>query len=202
MDKLKPFLIACNRNRFWILCGVLLVTGIVSWYSATEAADAKFAADKQRNQSAFSSLELFNRGGVNHPPNAHYKTAVEEVRVQLEGQVVEAWKNLFERQRKVLTVNPRLNELANACGLPVTCGGVDFHPHLQFSVEEPALKSMLATLYIQEMAKRGCHGYPAFYLNAAQNNADVEQTLDAARETFTLMADGLQRGRIDDLLEA
>ena len=63
------------------------------------------------------------------------------------------------------------------------------------------MKARLATLYIQEMAKRGCHGYASFYLNGALGKAEVEQTVAAAREVFALMADGLRRGTIDRLLE-
>jgi glutamate-1-semialdehyde 2,1-aminomutase len=51
------------------------------------------------------------------------------------------------------------------------------------------------------MAKRGCHGYASFYLNAAQRDAEVEQTMQAATATFALIAEGLNRGNIGELLE-
>ena len=95
----------------------------------------------------------------------------------------------------------RLNGAAAETGLPVECRGLTVHPHLQFQVKDEATKKKLATLYIQEMAKRGCHGYASFYLNAAQGEAEVEQTVDAALETFALMREGLDLGRLEDLLE-
>ena len=95
----------------------------------------------------------------------------------------------------------RLNSVAAETGMPVKCAGLPVHPHLQFQTDDDATKKKLATLYIQEMAKRGCHGYASFYLNAAQGSAEVEQTVAAAREVFTLMRDGLDRGRLDALLE-
>lgn len=95
----------------------------------------------------------------------------------------------------------RLNAVAQEIGLDVRCSGLSVHPHLQFQVDDPVLKTTLATLYIQEMAKRGCHGYTSFYLNGAQGAAEIEQTVAAARETFTLMRDGLQRETIHQLLE-
>lgn len=98
-------------------------------------------------------------------------------------------------------IKSRFNQLAEDCDVPVTCGGIDYHPQLRFHVEDAKLKSKLATLYIQEMAKRGCHGYPSFYLNAAQTDADIELTINAARETLALIAEGLQRNHIDTLLE-
>jgi glutamate-1-semialdehyde 2,1-aminomutase len=95
----------------------------------------------------------------------------------------------------------RLNAVAAETGLPVKCAGLSVHPHLQFQAADEATQKKLGTLYIQEMAKRGCHGYASFYLNAAQGPAEVEQTIAAAREVFTLMREGLVRGRLDSLLE-
>ncbi len=94
-----------------------------------------------------------------------------------------------------------LNNLAQETGCPVVCRGVSVHPRLDFEVDDARLRSQMATLYIQEMAKRGCHGYPSFYLNAAQGDAEVEQTLEAARESFDLIAAGYEGGNIDTLLE-
>ena len=95
----------------------------------------------------------------------------------------------------------RLNQLAEETALPVRCAGVSVHPQLQFEVDDPATRQKLATLYIQEMAKRGCHGNTAFYLNGAQGPPELEQTINAAQKTFTILAEGLDGDRLDDLLE-
>jgi glutamate-1-semialdehyde aminotransferase len=95
----------------------------------------------------------------------------------------------------------RLNAVAGDTGMPVKCGGLAVHPHLQFQAGDESTRKKLGTLYIQEMAKRGCHGYASFYLNAAQGPAEVEQTVAAAREVFTQLREGLDRNRIDKLLE-
>ena len=95
----------------------------------------------------------------------------------------------------------RLNAVAGEVGLDVHCGGLTVHPHLEFNIQDAETKTKVATLFIQEMAKRGCHGYTSFYLNAAQGPRELEQTENAARETFTIIAEGLQSGRLDELLE-
>jgi glutamate-1-semialdehyde 2,1-aminomutase len=95
----------------------------------------------------------------------------------------------------------RLNQAAGETGLAVKCGGLAVHPALKFGTDDPALTAKLATLFVQEMAKRGCHGYPSFYLNGAQGPAEIEQTVQAAREVFVLIADCWRAGRIDELLE-
>src|SRR5262245_58734347 len=90
---------------------------------------------------------------------------------------------------------------ASSAGFGVRCTGISLHSHLEFPAEDPAICTKLATLYVQEMAKRGCHGYPSFYLNGAQGPAELEQTAAAAKEAFTLLAEGLERGSLDQLLE-
>jgi len=86
-------------------------------------------------------------------------------------------------------------------GRDVGCIGNDVMPMLQFSIDDQNLKNQAVTLYIQEMAKRGCHGYASFYLNAAQGEAELGQTLQAARETFVIIRDGIAGNRVADLLE-
>jgi glutamate-1-semialdehyde 2,1-aminomutase len=95
----------------------------------------------------------------------------------------------------------RLTAAAREAGIAATCRGIDVHPHLHFDVADPAAAALLPTLYIQEMAKRGCHGYTSFYLNGAQGEAEVEQTVAAARETFGRLAEGLDRGMLGRMLE-
>ncbi len=94
----------------------------------------------------------------------------------------------------------RLNDVAAETGVAVTCSGVDYHPHLTF--DAPAdLTVQLNTLYVQEMAKRGCHGYASFYLNAAQGPAEIDQTVDAARESFCRIKYAWDNNRIDQMME-
>ena len=95
----------------------------------------------------------------------------------------------------------RLNAVANEVGLDAHTSGVDVHPHLQFGISDPHLRSQVTTLYIQEMAKRGCHGYASFYLNAAQGQAELDQTIEAARAAFVIIRDGLSSKTIEQRLE-
>lgn len=95
----------------------------------------------------------------------------------------------------------RMNAVAEETGLAVKCVGLDVHPSLQFQVDDAATKAKLTTLFIQEMAKRGSHGYASFYLNAAQGDAELDQTVNAAREVFPILRDGMERKNLDSLLE-
>jgi glutamate-1-semialdehyde 2,1-aminomutase len=99
------------------------------------------------------------------------------------------------------TLQSRLNEVASRTGCPVRCTGLDVHPQLTFAIDDERLRSQVGTLYIQEMARRGCHGYTSFYLNAAQGESEIEQTVAAAGETFALITEALQRGTVEQVLE-
>lgn len=99
------------------------------------------------------------------------------------------------------TIQSQLNEVAQETGAPVRCGGVSVHPQLAFDIEDATFARQVSTLYIQEMAKRGCHGYTSFYLNAAQGPAEVEQTVNAARDVFAIITDALQQGDVKQRLE-
>lgn len=95
----------------------------------------------------------------------------------------------------------RINQTAKDVGIDAHCSGIDVHPHLDFRAADPQQKSQIATLYIQEMAKRGCHGYASFYLNAAQGEAELEQTVRAAGQTFEIIRDALKTNSIERKLE-
>jgi glutamate-1-semialdehyde aminotransferase len=95
----------------------------------------------------------------------------------------------------------RLNAETKAAGLAVSCGGLPIHPALEFEGHPAEVKNLLGTLWIQEMAKRGCHGYTSFYLNAAQGPAELEQTVEAARDVFALMKRGLDDGTLESLIQ-
>jgi glutamate-1-semialdehyde 2,1-aminomutase len=94
----------------------------------------------------------------------------------------------------------RLTEAARGAGLAAECRGLAVHPQVEFVVDDPAAARLLPTLYIQEMARRGCHGYAGFTLNGAQGAAELEQTAAAAREVFGLLAEGIAEGTLDRLL--
>ena len=95
----------------------------------------------------------------------------------------------------------RLDAVARETSLDVKCSGLAVHPHLEFASASPDLKPVLATLFIQEMAKRGSHGYASFYLNAAQGPAELEQTAAAAREVFAIIRRAIDTGNAESFLE-
>jgi glutamate-1-semialdehyde 2,1-aminomutase len=104
--------------------------------------------------------------------------------------------------RNGANLKDRLNAVAADVGVAIRCTGIDYHPHLEFPAEDPVLGNKLGTLYVQEMAKRGHHGYTSFYLNEAQGEVEIEMAADSAREVFAMIGETIEDGRIDERLEA
>lgn len=94
----------------------------------------------------------------------------------------------------------RLNEVADQTRCPVRCVGIDVHPRLEFDTHDDAQRRLVHTVYIQEMARRGCHGYTSFYLNAAQGDVELDQTARAAEEVFSLIRRGIEQDNLANLL--
>ena len=90
---------------------------------------------------------------------------------------------------------------AASAGLPAVCAGLPTHPVLQYLEGALPHAAQLSTLYIQEMARRGCHGYAGFVLNTAQGAAELEQTVTAAREVFRVMTTALETGSLESAIE-
>jgi len=95
----------------------------------------------------------------------------------------------------------QINEAADAVGLDARCEGVAAHPGIRFNVENPGDAAKVSTLFIQENARRGVILSNGFMFNCAHGEAEIEQTAVVVRESFAIIAEGLDRGTLDELLE-
>ncbi len=95
----------------------------------------------------------------------------------------------------------RINRAAGEVGLDAECVGVAAHPGLRFNAEDERTNKKVAALFIQENAKRGLILLPGFFFNCAHDEAALDFTEGVVRESFAIIAEGLERGRLDDLLE-
>ena len=82
------------------------------------------------------------------------------------------------------------------------CQGFPTTPGLVFDLPEGADAAKVQTLFIQEMAKRGVHGYTGFGPTHATTDEDIAITADAVEGTCRVIKEGLENDSIDDLLTA
>ena len=107
---------------------------------------------------------------------------------------------LFERTGAQF--RQRIDRAAAACGLPASCVGVAAHPRIQFDLEDPALAPLVATLFVQENARRGLILSTGFFFNCAHDEAALDHTERVVAESFALIAEGLAKGDLATRLEA
>lgn len=95
----------------------------------------------------------------------------------------------------------RIDAAAQETGCPAQCVGVSAHPRIQFDVPAEQAKQV-ATLFVQENARRGVILAGGFFFNAAHDDPSaLDQTEAAVRASFEVIADGLRRDALDELLE-
>tara|TARA_B100000809_G_scaffold240354_1_gene262590 strand:+ start:1652 stop:2998 length:1347 start_codon:yes stop_codon:yes gene_type:complete len=99
------------------------------------------------------------------------------------------------------TFRERVDGAAQAAGCPARCVGAAAHPRIQFDVTaEQAPK--VATLFVQENARHGVILAGGLFFNTAHDDVEaLDRTEAAVRASFAVIADGLQRDCLDDLIE-
>jgi glutamate-1-semialdehyde 2,1-aminomutase len=94
-----------------------------------------------------------------------------------------------------------INQAAQDVGLEAECVGVAAHPGIRFGMPDPVLAKKVATLFIQENARRGVILSTGMFLNCAHDDQAVQRTVEVVHQSLEVIAGGLRDGRIDQLLE-
>ncbi|MFH1567954.1 MAG: aminotransferase class III-fold pyridoxal phosphate-dependent enzyme, partial [Gemmatimonadota bacterium] len=95
----------------------------------------------------------------------------------------------------------RVDRAAAAAGAPARCLGVAAHPRIHFEVEDPQDAKKVATLFVQENARRGLILSTGLFFNCAHDEAALDLTEAVVRQSFAVIAEGLRTGRLDELLQ-
>ncbi len=95
----------------------------------------------------------------------------------------------------------RINRVAKEVGIDAECVGIAAHPGIRFQVEDEERAKKVTTLFIQENAKRGLILSTGFFFNCAHDDAALDYTEAAVRESFSVIKEGLEKDRLDALLE-
>jgi glutamate-1-semialdehyde 2,1-aminomutase len=91
--------------------------------------------------------------------------------------------------------------IISECGLPARLVGLPSFPSLTFMEVGADQRDQLVTLYIQETAKRGLIGGPAFYFCLRHTENDLRRSLEIFGETATVLRKALNDGDILKYLE-
>ena len=96
----------------------------------------------------------------------------------------------------------RINTAAEEVGLNAECFGVAAHPGIRFHIEDPAKQKLVTTLFVQENAKNGVILGTGFFFNCSHDEEALDRTEKAVRQSFAVIQEGLEKERLEDLVEA
>ncbi|MBT7254733.1 MAG: aminotransferase class III-fold pyridoxal phosphate-dependent enzyme [Planctomycetaceae bacterium] len=98
------------------------------------------------------------------------------------------------------TMASKFKDLATHYDLPITIGGLDYNPMIQFDLDQSTCRK-LNTIYIQEMAKLGIHTGLGLAINGSHGEEEISETIAAAEQVFARLANGLADDALDQLIE-
>ncbi|HAA77867.1 TPA: aminotransferase class III [Candidatus Latescibacteria bacterium] len=93
-----------------------------------------------------------------------------------------------------------IDDAVQSAGLTGSCTGFSTTPNLNLDLPDPDLQPKVFTLFIQEMARRGIHGYMGFGPTLAHTDEDILITAEAAEASLRVIKQGLDNENIDELL--
>jgi glutamate-1-semialdehyde 2,1-aminomutase len=90
-----------------------------------------------------------------------------------------------------------LRELAVKHALPLEVHGYPPNHHLTFAVDDSDLKTIMTTVFLQEMTRRGMLVMMGNYMSYAHTDEDLDRYLQAADEAMAIVAQGDLAGKVE-----
>ena len=97
MDKVKLYLTVLKKHHFWVLCGVVTLCGLVSWWIGANSLKEAAAANTATVKGAFSKVS-----GVTDLANPSFAAAVDKAHDELKKQAFAVWQRQYGQQQDLL----------------------------------------------------------------------------------------------------
>lgn len=98
MDQLKKVLVAVRKYHFWVLGAVVVVLLLIFWSTASAKLSKDYETQKTSISGHFTNMSTL--AGAVDPPNQVVIDVLVKVHEGLKQNVLDAWKYLYEEQRK------------------------------------------------------------------------------------------------------
>ncbi|MDZ4821183.1 MAG: hypothetical protein SGJ20_19660 [Planctomycetota bacterium] len=104
MNKVKEFLEKVRRHQFWILCGLVALFGVATWYLGTAKLAEQFTKNKAKVTAAKSTAETV----LNYQdhPNDKFTVKIGDAKAEQVKKVEKNWKELYTTQKQNVYVWP------------------------------------------------------------------------------------------------
>jgi len=139
MSKAQEFVDKVKRFQFWILCGLVSIVGIVSWWLATSSLANTYTTNKSKIESEASKIGTVK--GISPHPNEKWNVEIGKQVEEDRKKVEQAWRRLYnEQKQKVYVWPPEL--------------GDDFINHVQNLPPGGEIRGDLRDRYLNEVLKQ------------------------------------------------
>jgi hypothetical protein len=101
MDKLKEQLAVVKQHSFWVMCAIILIVGLASWWVSTSAIVDQQTKQLQEITSVFQQLDTLRGSNPEHP-NAAVAQGMDQLIRSLSAEVANGWQKQYDQQAKVL----------------------------------------------------------------------------------------------------
>lgn len=100
MDQLKQFFGAIKKYHFWILCAIVILVGLTSWYMSTSKLSeetTKNAANIKQKETEVNAI-----GQISPHPNQEFLTGMDKMIEGYSVNLAQAWKYRYDQQKSLL----------------------------------------------------------------------------------------------------
>jgi len=106
MDKVRTFFAILYQQRFWVLSVVGVLVAVVCWMLSAGQLEQEYAKNRSAIDQQFKTISSLN----NQPfyPNTEVNKEIKKQTVQLGGMVKNLWRELYDRQRRVVLFWPKV----------------------------------------------------------------------------------------------
>ena len=109
MDQLRTFLAAAQRHSFWVMCVVILLLSIGSWWYSTGQLVETREAQKTKIKGVMTGLSNLRQNNPLHPNDATNQGMDALINAYIQ-EVAEGWERQYERQSEVLVWSDKFGD--------------------------------------------------------------------------------------------
>jgi hypothetical protein len=106
MDKFKEQMAVVQKHAFWVVCAIVLVMSVVSWYMATSRISQDYTRFKGEIETKYKTLSSIPE---KHPNDSTLK-GMDELNLKVAADVAEAWDLLEKKQVSLLLWPKRFDQ--------------------------------------------------------------------------------------------
>lgn len=109
MDQAKEYLAVAIKHGFWIGSSIVLIGALAVWYLSTSDLDSKTKSAISQIESNVSKVSQYRNELPTQPNDLSHEWMNAKIEVR-KNEVLEAWQNVFDAQRKILTWPEKLQD--------------------------------------------------------------------------------------------